>query len=58
MHTKQKGENKMEKEEELYAWCIKQARDRRDGHLNAEQIKKLDSIGFPWKQYEQEIKDL
>lgn len=39
----------------LYDWCLEQAVGRYRGKLSGAQIEMLDSIGFPWGQYEQEL---
>ncbi len=45
-------------EQSLYAWCLEQASDRYRGELAQEKIDKLDSIGFPWAYYENELDKL
>ena len=43
------------KRDNLYAWCCMQASDRLTGTLSQDRIDKLDSIGFDWKYYENEL---
>lgn len=44
--------------QELYEWCLEQAADRYMGNLSQEKIDKLDSIGFPWERYENDLDEL
>jgi hypothetical protein len=43
---------------DLYMWCLMQAHDRQRGVLAQEKIDKLNSIGFPWDYYENELEKL
>ena len=51
--TKIKDRKKLKEVNELFQWCLDQAMARRHGTLSQEKIKKLDSIGFRWKYYEE-----
>ena len=37
----------------LRRWVIKQCRARRQGQLSAEQVRKLDNLGFTWDRYQE-----
>ena len=45
-------------EDKLYNWCLEQASARFMGLLSQEQIDKLNSTGFDWVYYENELDNL
>lgn len=40
---------------DLYDWCIEQAVARYRDKLSPEKFEKLESVGFPWAYYENEL---
>ena len=51
-----KDENISEDEaKDLYDWCIEQAVARYRDKLSPEKFEKLESVGFPWAYYENEL---
>ncbi len=48
----------MENQQALFDWCLLQASERYMGHLSVDQVDKLNSIGFPWAYYEEELDKL
>lgn len=45
----------MQNENKLFKWCLEQVIAREYGELSEEKILKLDSLGFPWAYYENEL---
>lgn len=50
--------DKIQDYKELFDWCLEQAAARYMGKLSQEKIDKLNSIGFPWDYYEEELDKL
>ena len=45
-------------EQELYNWCLEQTIARYMGELTPEQLRKLESINFPFARYEQVLDEM